>query len=114
MALPPNHPMDYSNSSPITPLTSFSDLFFHSIYHYLKVQVLVAQLCLTLRPHDPTRLVCPWDSPGKNPGVACCALLQGILLTQGSNPGLLHNPGLPHHRQILCHLSDKGKPIIPA
>ena len=24
-----------------------------------------------------TRLLCPWDSPGKNPGVGCCALLQG-------------------------------------
>ena len=26
------------------------------------------------------------DSPGKNTGVGCCALLQGIFLTQGSNP----------------------------
>ena len=30
------------------------------------------------------------DSPGKNTGVGCHALLQGIFLTQGSNPGLLH------------------------
>ena len=39
------------------------------------------------------RLLCPWDSPGKNTGVDCHALLQGIFPTQGSNPGplsLLH------------------------
>ena len=30
------------------------------------------------------------DSPGKNTGVCCHALLQGIFLNQGSNPGLLH------------------------
>ena len=29
------------------------------------------------------------DSPGKNTGVDCHALLQGIFLTQGSNPCLL-------------------------
>ena len=44
------------------------------------------------RPHGqlPTRLLCPWDSPGKNTGVGCHALLQGIFLTQGSNAGCLH------------------------
>ena len=36
------------------------------------------------------RLLRPWDSPGKNTGVGCHFLLQGIFLTQGSNPGLLH------------------------
>ena len=33
----------------------------------------------------PARLLCPWDSPGKNTGVGCHFLLQGIFLTQGSN-----------------------------
>ena len=68
------------------------------------VYVLVAQLCLTLRPHGlwPTRLLYPWDSPGKNTGVRCHFLLQGIFLTQGSNPGLLHC------RQIIYHLSHQG------
>ena len=33
----------------------------------------------------PTRLLCPWDSPGKNTGVGCHALLQGIFPTQGLN-----------------------------
>ena len=36
-----------------------------------------------------TRLLCPWDSPGKNTGMGCHALLQGILPTQGLNPRLL-------------------------
>ena len=36
----------------------------------------------------PARLPCPWDSPGKNPGVGCHALLQGIFPTQGLNPHL--------------------------
>ena len=46
------------------------------------------------------------DSPGKNIGVGCHALLQGIFPTQGSNPGL------PHFRQILYHLSHQGSPRI--
>ena len=40
----------------------------------------------SLRPCglQPARLLCPWDSPGQNTGVACHALLQGIFLTQGT------------------------------
>ena len=37
-----------------------------------------------------TSLLCPLDSPGKNTGVGCPPLLQGIFLTQGLNPRLLH------------------------
>ena len=39
----------------------------------------------SLWPHGlkPTRLLCPWNFPGKNTGVASCSLLQGIFLTQG-------------------------------
>ena len=33
----------------------------------------------------PARLLCPWDSPSKNTGVGCHALLQGIVLIQGLN-----------------------------
>ena len=39
---------------------------------------------------QPARLLCPWDSLSKSTRVGCHALLQGILPTQGSNPGLLH------------------------
>ena len=38
----------------------------------------------------PASLLHPWDFPGKDSGVGCHFLLQGIFLTQGLNPGLLH------------------------
>ena len=37
---------------------------------------------------QPARLLCSWDFSGKNTGVDCHFLLQGILLTQGLNPHL--------------------------
>ena len=62
----------------------------------------------SLRPHGmwPARLLCPWDSPGRDTRVGCHALPQGIFPTQGSNPGL------PHCRQILYHLSRQENPRI--
>ena len=51
-------------------------------------------------------LLCPWDSPGKDTGVGCHFLLQGIFLTQESNLSLLHC------RQILYHLSLQGNPCF--
>ena len=39
---------------------------------------------------QPTRLLCPWDSLGKNTGVGCHALLQGIFPIQRSNLHLLY------------------------
>ena len=48
----------------------------------------------------PVRLLCPWDSLGKNTGVGCYVLLQGIFATQGLNPCLL---SLLHCRRILYH-----------
>ena len=53
---------------------------------------------------SPTRLLWPWNSPGKNTGVGNHSLLQGIFLTQGLNPGLLH------YRQIIYRLSHQGNP----
>ena len=49
-------------------------------------------------------LLGPWNSPGKNTGMGCYFLLQGIFPTQGLNPGL------PHYRQILYHLRHQGSP----
>ena len=68
-------------------------------------------MCDSLPPYrlQPAMLLCPWDSPGKNTGAGCHALLQGIFLTQGSNPHLvcllnwqagclpLVPPGKPEH-----------------
>ena len=72
------------------------------------VNVLVAQSCQLF--------VTPWTVacqaplsmgfPGKNTGVGCQFLLQGIFLTQGSNLGLLHC------RQILYPLSHQGNPLL--
>ena len=53
----------------------------------------------------PARLLCPWNSPGKNTGVGIHSLLWGIF--PASNPGLLHC------KQILYHLNHQGSPIIP-
>ena len=47
-------------------------------------------------------LLCSWDFPGKNIGVACHFLLQWFFPTQGSNPGL------PHCRQTPYRLSHQG------
>ena len=72
--------------------------------HCGSVSVSCSVVSDSLQPHElqPSRLLCPWDSQGKNTGVGCHFLLQGIFLTQGSNPGLLHC------RQILYHLSLQG------
>ena len=57
----------------------------------------------SLWPHG---LYSPWNSPGQNTGVSSLSLLQGILPTQGSNPGL------PQCRQILYQLNHQGSPRI--
>ena len=54
---------------------------------------------------QPVRLLCPWDSPDKNTGVGCHALLQGIFLTQGLNLRLLHLLQRQVDSLPLCHLS---------
>ena len=56
-------------------------------------------------PMGITRLLCPWDFPGRNTGVGCHFLLQGIFPTQGSNPCLLHC------RWILYRRSHQGSPV---
>ena len=71
----------------------------------LVVELVKSLSCVQLLgPHglQHARLLCPWDSPGKNTGAGCHFLLQGIFPTQESNPGLLHC------RQILYPLSYEG------
>ena len=65
----------------------------------------------SLQPHElyPARLLCPWDSPEKDTGVGCHALLQGIFSTQGLNPRLLC---LRHCRQIFYPLNHLGSPHV--
>ena len=59
----------------------------------------------SLWPHAQSSSV-HGDSPGKNTGAGGHFLLQGIFLTQGSNPGLLHC------RQILYCLSHQESPVL--
>ena len=55
---------------------------------------------------QPTRLLCPWDFPGRSTGVGCHFLLQVIFPTQGSNLGL------PHCRQTCLPSEPPGKSIF--
>ena len=73
------------------------------------VLCLVAQLCPTLcdpMDYSPPGSSAHGDSPGRNTGEGCHALLQRIFPTQASNPGL------SHCRQILYQLSHQGSPRI--
>ena len=58
-----------------------------------------------LQPYgwQPARLLYPWDSPGKNTGAGCHALLQGIFLTQGSDP----------HFSCFLHWQVGSLPLLP-
>ena len=80
-----------------------------SVHGILQARILasageVAQSCPTVRFHGlkPTRLLHPWNFPGKSSGVGCHFLLQENFPTQGLNPGLLHC------RQMLYHLSTRA------
>ena len=71
----------------------------------------------SLSPHllYPTRFLCPWDFPCKNTGMGCHFLIQGtfptqgIFLTQGSNPSLLH---LLYWQVNSLPLVPPGKPSV--
>ena len=54
---------------------------------WLYVYVSASLVSDSLRPHG---LLCPWNSPGRNTGLGCHSLLQGIFPTQRLNLGLLH------------------------
>ena len=64
----------------------------------------------SLRPIglSPTKLLCPWDSPGRNTGVGGHALLQGIFPTQGLNLCLFY---LLHWQVDYLPLRPLGSPI---
>ena len=58
-----------------------------------------AQLII-LQVRKLSRLLCPWDCPGRHTGVGCRFLLQGFFLTQGSSP---YPHCLLYCRWIICH-----------
>ena len=77
--------------------------FYLCVYAHLFSCVLLFE-AVWIRAH---RLLCPWDFSGKNTGVGCHFLLQGIFLAEGSNLCFLC---LLHCRQILYPLSHQGSP----
>ena len=87
---------------------SINWLYFSSSGQKVCVCVSCSVMSDSLQPHglEPVSLLCPWNSPGKNTGVAYHFLLQGIFMTDGSKPVLLH------FRQILFLLSHQGSPEI--
>ena len=83
----------------------FVQFLLYNEMNQRNVLCLLAQSCLTLCNLMDCSLPGSsvyGDSPGKNTGVGCRALLQGIFPTQGSNPDLLHC------RQILYQLRYQG------
>ena len=89
-----------------------STSFFKTFYFVLEYSVLVAQSCPTFRnimDYSPCQAPLSRDFPGKNTAVDCCALLQGIFLTQGSNPCLLR---LLHWQTCSLPLAPPGKLIL--
>ena len=83
------------------------DELLESIFCLLLV-VCVCVSCSTmsysLLPH--ARFLWLWDFSGKNIGVGCHSLLQGIFLTQGLNSSLLL------FRHILYCLNHQGSPLL--
>ena len=124
----PGNPLQYSgleNPHGQRSLTSYSprgctesDMTKHHIaYTHINICVCVCALSRSvvsdsLQPHWTGNPCCPpgssvhGDSLGQNAGVGCRALLQGIVPTRESNPGL------PHCRWILYHLSHQESPYI--
>ena len=93
-----------------------------SLIHFI-VQQKLTQFCKAIvllfsRKVKPNTFGTPWTSahqpplsmgfPGKNTGVSCHFLLQGIFLTQGLNLHLLCLLGFLHCRQMLYPLNHLG------
>jgi len=71
-------------------------LFVWALSYFLLLKNTLASNCVFLAPflewatfqNSPGFFYWRWDSPGKNTGVGCHALLQSIFLTQGLKPGI--------------------------
>ena len=100
-----NHKKNLKRNEVLTHATTLHEPWKHNAkWNKPDVCVLAAQsrpaLCNPMDSSPPDPLVFrPWSFPGKNTGKSCHSLLQGIFLTQGSNPSL------SHCRQILYHWS---------
>ena len=89
----------------------YNKLYFHEPLLWLPLWlhqccVLIHFSCVPLLwPYvlNPTRLLCPWDFPGKNTGVGCHLLLQGIFPTQQASL----------HLFCLLHCQAGSLPLAP-
>ena len=107
-SVPKDHPHFRCQSQVLGPRLPALGYKLSGSHYPLSVLCLVAQSCPTLCDHMDCSLPgssVHGDSPGKNTGVGCHALLQGMF------PSWESNPGLPHCRPILCYLSHQGSPL---
>ena len=79
---------------------------YTNIYIYIYIFVNIKYWWFVTHGLEPASLLSPWDSSGKNTGVGCHFLLQGIFPTQVLNLGLLHC------REFLHCLSHQGSPLL--
>ena len=82
-------------------------IFFSNVHSTAAAAFKLLQLCLTLCDPPRSRLLCPWDSLGKDTGVGCP--LPGDLPNQGSN---LHLSVLLHWQAAPLPLAPPGKSSI--
>ena len=71
----------------------FKKLNYTHTRTYVCIQVCVLSCSIVSNSLETTiasRLLCPWNFPGKNTRMGCHSLHRGIFLIQGSNPSLLH------------------------
>ena len=89
-----------------------------NFHHLFRWEILWGRMCINLLQSCPTnslwpyglqltKVLSPWDSPGKNTGVGYHALLQGIVPTQEMSPHQLH---LLHLQTGCLPLAPPGKP----
>ena len=76
--------------------SSHSFCLYFCPYACLPAYSVASVVSNSLQPYgpQPARLLCAWDSPGKNTRVGCQALLQGIFLTQRWKPASPESPAL--------------------
>ena len=107
--------MSHSNfnsvSTTLILIPSYTTKLSNLIPHVFQKVLVNSVMSDPLRTHrlQPARLLCPRNSPGKNTGEEGHCLLQGIFLTQGSNPGFLLT-FLSSRRILYC--LNQGKPCF--
>ena len=89
-------------------MSTISNLQLKNSMHLYNIVLSCSAVSNSLRPHEPTRLICPCNFSVKNTGVGCHFLRQRTFLTQGLNPSLLH---LLHWQADSLPLAPPGKHV---